>query len=59
VTFLVKKLRAANETPGKTDSLASAGSRQRFDQSERTITTEAAGILPLRFSQLSISERRR
>ena len=38
---------------------ASAGSGQRFAQSERTITTEPAGILPFRFSQLSISERRR
>jgi hypothetical protein len=45
-----------SETPGNCFSVASFGSGQRSDQSERTKTTLPAGIAPWRRSQARMSE---
>ena len=43
--------RVQADTPGKGVRVASAGSGQSLDQSERTNTTEPAGIAPVRLLQ--------
>src|ERR1700730_2813883 len=50
-----KNLRASNPTPGNSFRVASFGSGQAFDQSERTKTTEPSGMRPCLFSQASMS----
>jgi hypothetical protein len=50
-----RNFKASNDTPGKIVRVASAGSGQAFDQSERIITTDPAGILPFLASHRSMS----
>jgi hypothetical protein len=55
LALLVQELESVEPTPGKSFKVASFGSGQAFDQSERTNTTEPSGMRPCFFSQASIS----